>query len=581
MILKSFKILFGLSIIFLFNSHLQSEDKIDIWKNKDKKEKSLEQKNLGEQKKKDKINLKESQKIKIDQKIEIDDDLSPNDKDQQIFGIYDPAENNFDLNMWSTTRAEDVKSSLKRLRGIKLSKTSTEILENILLSFSYPPEGMTTNEFAKLKINWLIDNNRQDLIENFLKSNDEFEDKSKAIQYLVDKNIAKANIKEGCEKIKFIDSNLKDSYLEKFKIYCLVFNKKDSQARLLLDLLREQKRSDKFFDDKINYLLGISEKTSAKVNEKNLLNFYLSSITIKNFEYEPKRNTKKEIWQYLNAANLIKVDDISNKSKIKDLELAANTGQVNEELIFDIYKQIPFNLNTLINAKNLYQTFDGSDSRSLIFQKYLLSEDIESKVYYLFLLDELFKKDGLKNIYVKFLSSELKIIGLKNIPENYQEIAKKSIVLDDQELNFRKIKYNDKILHQSKIVRFYVDNESKKKTQKDIDKILKKINKNKKYFFSAKDLALVDSLIKDGFEIPNLSNFRDLASKFDVPKNLLQLIEKKQNGFLALKIVEILGEDEPYQLDPETIYFITNLLNEMDLINIRNKVIVSALPQRV
>ena len=581
MILKSFKILFGLSIIFLFNSHLQSEDKIDIWKNKDKKEKSLEQKNLGEQKKKDKINLKESQKIKIDQKIEIDDDLSPNDKDQQIFGIYDPAENNFDLNMWSTTRAEDVKSSLKRLRGIKLSKTSTEILENILLSFSYPPEGMTTNEFAKLKINWLIDNNRQDLIENFLKSNDEFEDKSKAIQYLVDKNIAKANIKEGCEKIKFIDSNLKDSYLEKFKIYCLVFNKKDSQARLLLDLLREQKKSDKFFDDKINYLLGISEKTSAKVNEKNLLNFYLSSITIKNFEYEPKRNTKKEIWQYLNAANLIKVDDISNKSKIKDLELAANTGQVNEELIFDIYKQIPFNLNTLINAKNLYQTFDGSDSRSLIFQKYLLSEDIESKVYYLFLLDELFKKDGLKNIYVKFLSSELKIIGLKNIPENYQEIAKKSIVLDDQELNFRKIKYNDKILHQSKIVRFYVDNESKKKTQKDIDKILKKINKNKKYFFSAKDLALVDSLIKDGFEIPNLSNFRDLASKFDVPKNLLQLIEKKQNGFLALEIVEILGEDEPYQLDPETIYFITNLLNEMDLINIRNKVIVSALPQRV
>ena len=580
MILKSFKILFGLSIIFLFSLPLQSEEKIDIWKNKDKKEKILEQKNLGDQKKKEVINLKKSQKIEINQKIEIEDTFSSEDKEQQIFGIYDPAENNFNLNMWSATKAEDVRSSLKRLREIKLSKTSTEILENILLSFSYPPEGMTTNEFAKLKIRWLIDNNRQDLIENFLKSNDEFEDKSKAIQYLVDKNIAKADLKEGCEKIKFIDSNLKDAYLEKFKIYCLVFNKKDSQARLLLDLLREQKKSDKFFDDKINYLLGISEKTSTKINEKNLLNFYLSSITVKNFEYEPTKNTKKEIWQYLNAANLIKIDDISDKNKIKDLELAANTGQVNEELIFDIYKQIPFNLNTLINAKNLYQTLDGSDSRSLIYQKYLLSEDVETKVYYLFLLDELFKKDGLKNVYSNFLSSELKTIELKNIPKNYQEIAKKSIVLDEQELNLGKIKYNDKILHQSKIIRFYVDNETQKKTQKDIDKILKKINKNKKYFFSAKDLALVDSLAKDGFEIPNLSNYKDLASKFDIPKNLLQLIEKKQNGFLALKIVEIIGEDEPYQLDPETIYFITNLLNEMDLINIRNKVIVSALPQR-
>ena len=581
MILKSFKIFFGLLIILLFNLPLQSEDKIDIWKNKDKKEISLKEKNLSEKKNIDKINLKNSQAIKIDPKIEIEDNFSSDKSDQQIFGIYDPADNNFNLNMWSTTSADDVKSSLKRLREIKLSKTSNEILEKILLSFSYPPDGMTTNEFARLKISWLIDNNRQELIENFLKSNEEFEGKSKAIQYLVDKNIAKANIKEGCEKIKFIGSNLKDAYLEKFKIYCLVFNNKNSQARLLLDLLREQKKSDEFFDDKINFLLGISEKTSTKINEKNLLNFYLSSITIKDFEYEPSKKTKKEIWQYLNAANLIKIDDISDKKKIKDLELAANSGQINEKLIFDIYKQIPFNLNTLINAKNLYQTLDNSDSRSLIFQKYLLSEDIESKVYYLFLLDELFKKDDLKSIYVNFLSDQLKVIGLENIPENYQEIAQKKIVLSEQDLNLGKIKYNDKILHQSKIIKFYVNNESQKKTQKDIDKILKKINKNKKYFFSAKDLALVDSLAKDGFNIPNLSNYRDLASKFDVPKNLLQLIEKKQNAFLALKIVEIIGEDEPYQLDPETIYFITNLLNEMNLIKIRNKVIISALPPRV
>ena len=96
------------------------------------------------------------------------------------------------------------------------------------------------------------------------------------------------------KKIKFIDSNLKDAYLEKFKIYCLVFNKKDSQARLLLDLLRE-KKSDKFFDDKINFLLGISEKTSTKINEKNLLNFYLSSITVKNFEYEPTKKKKRDM----------------------------------------------------------------------------------------------------------------------------------------------------------------------------------------------------------------------------------------------------------------------------------------------
>ena len=72
-----------------------------------------------------------------------------------------------------------------------------------------------------------------------------------------------------------------------------------------------------------------------------------------------------------------------------------------------------------------------------------------------------------------------------------------------------------------------------------------------------------------------------MTSKYLIPQNLIQVLEKKQNAFLALKIIEIIGEDEPYQLDSETIYFITNLLNEMNLIKIRNKVLISALPQRV
>ena len=142
--------------------------------------------------------------------------------------------------------------------------------------------------------------------------------------------------------------------------------------------------------------------------KKTYLNFYLSSVTIKDFNYTPSNKTKKEIWKYLNAANLIKIDDVNDKERIKELELAANQQQVDEKIIFNIYKQIPFNLNTLINAKNLYQTLNTSDARSLIYQKYLLSEDIVSKLEYLFLLDELFKKDDLQNIFSKKMSDAFK-----------------------------------------------------------------------------------------------------------------------------------------------------------------------------
>ena len=579
MILKSSKKFLSLLIIFLFFSPIQSEEKIDIWKNnKSKKEeiKSTDQKDTNSNKK---LNFKIDINKNVNQTIKIDENLNDSERDR-VFGVFDPEDYNFNLNMWSTTNADDVRASIKRLKKIKLSKTSSELLENVLLSFSYPPEGMEEKEFIQLKINWLIDNNKKDLIEEFLKLNDDFYGKSKVVQFLVDDSIAQANIKKGCEKIKFIDSNIKDSYLEKFKIYCLVFNNKKSQAQLLLDLLREQKQSDKFFDDKINFLLGISSQTSDKVNDKNLLNFYLSSVTIKNFNYEPNQSTSKEIWKYLNAANLITLEDITDKKKISELELAASLNQVDTEIIFGIYKKIPFDLNTLINAKNLFQTLDDIEARSLIYQKYLLAEDISSKLEYLFLLEELFKKNKLLTVYSGFLGKQLVEIGLENMPENYKELAEIKI-LSNQESEVGKVKYNDKILHQSKIMKFYLENESNKKVQKDINKIFKKISKNRKYFYSAKDLALIDTLIEDGFKIPSNFDYDKLASKYEVPSNLINLIEKKQNAFLALKIIEIIGEDEPHQLDPETIYFITSLLNDMGLVRIRNKVLNSALPLRV
>ena len=119
--LKSFN-LYCLLIIFLFSTPLKSEDEIDIWKKNNTEEKESTQINK-------KINKEETQKLNFDsiktielnQKIEITDgSLKENSQEAKVFGIYDPADNDFDLNMWSSTKAEDIKSSLKRLEKIKL-----------------------------------------------------------------------------------------------------------------------------------------------------------------------------------------------------------------------------------------------------------------------------------------------------------------------------------------------------------------------------------------------------------------------------------------------------------------------------
>jgi len=577
MTLKSLNKYISFFILFISFLPINAEEKIDIW-SKDKKE-NTETNKLKDNKINSAVGSEIINTSKIDKDIQIEGKILDNSQEIKIFGIYDPEENNFDLNMWTQTEAEKVRSSFNRINKIQLSNTATKLFENTILSFAYPPKSMDEKEFVTLKIDWMIENKKIDLIEKFLKQNNTFPNKKKLIQYLVDSNIAKANIKEGCNKINFLDKNIKDSYLEKFKIYCLVFNKKKNEAQLQFDILKEENQSDKFFNDKINFLLGITNKTSKKIKDDNLLNFYLSSVTIKNFKYEPKENTKKIIWEYLNAANLIKLDDDRDKEKLKSLEIAANQGQFDKQKIFDIYSNIIFDLSSLIKAEDIYQTFDNIDARALIYQKYLLSDNDENKIKLLFLLKDLFQKDNLSNIFVKFLSDRLKEINLDNVSESYQEVVQNNIITEE-ELRLGKIKFDDKILHRSRVLKYFNEEINQKKAQKDFIKIYKKIKKNKKYFFSAKDLALVESLAKDGFKIPKEFDYQEISKKYNVPSNLLQLAKSNESAFLTLKLVEIIGEDEAYNLDPETIYFITHLLNENNLKKIRNEILISALPQR-
>ena len=131
--LKSFSYLICLLIFFSFST-LLSEDKIDIWKDKQKIEKKSQENKIQEPQ--EKTNIRSSQTIKSSDKIEIQSGDEIQSDEQKIFGIYEPADYDLTLSMWANTKAEDLKSSLKRLDKIELSQSSKEILEIILFSFS-------------------------------------------------------------------------------------------------------------------------------------------------------------------------------------------------------------------------------------------------------------------------------------------------------------------------------------------------------------------------------------------------------------------------------------------------------------
>jgi len=497
---------------------------------------------------------------------------------QSVIGIFDPEENNFNLDMWKKSDGNDVKKVLKRINKLKLSKLSENLLFQVLFTNAYPPKSnLNSEEFLEIKIDWLINKKRISDLETLLRNNPEVGKNSKAIKFLINEYLSSADIKSACDKISFIDRKVQNSYLDKFTIYCLINNKREEEAELVFDILRERGFKDNFFEDKINFLLGITEKTNQKILDNNLLNFYLSHITSNKFEYTPSDKTDKYIWKYLSSANLIDVNNFEDENVISTYEQAALQDSFDKEEIFKIYLKIYFNFNQLSNAEEIYKNLPNYMARALIYQKILLSDKAEKKIDLAILLKNLFAKDKLYIIYAEELSNILKSISSNEIPEEYVELVKENLY----EKSNTKIKFDNEILHRSKIIKHFLeDNPKLSRTEKDFKSVYKKIKRNKKYFISIKDIVVLESLLADGVTLPNDINYTELSADLTVPKNLKDLASQNQLGLVMLKIVEIIGEDKISDLDPETVYFLNKILNELDLKKIRNTILSEALPLR-
>ena len=562
-------------IILTFNSALGEDEPIDIWeKQENKKEQSNKSNNEKDITIESPILSDDVSKIII--KI---DENNIEDQNRSVIGIFDPEENNFNLNMWSRTDGEDIKKVLKRIDKLKLSKLSEDLLFQVLFTNAYSPEkNLDSDEFLKIKIDWLFNKKRIKDLETLLKTNPEVGQNPKAIKFLINEYLSYADIKSACGKLNFIDLKVQNTYLEKFTIYCLIHNDQKEEAQLIFDLLIERGFEDKFFEDKINFLFGIKNTTDEKILDNNLLNFYLSYITSSNFKYEPTDKTDKYIWRYLSSANLIEVNNFENENVILSYEQAALKNSFEKDEIFKIYLRMNFNFNQLVNSQEIYKTLPNYKARALIYQSMLLSDNIERKLHLAFLLKDLFIKDKIFIIYAEELSNILKSIDEEEIPEDYVELVNQNLYKNLT----NKIKFDNEILHRSKVIKHFLDNNEKNsKTEKDFKSVYKKIKKNKKYFISIKDIVVLESLAADGVSLPEDLDYSALSSQLTIPKNLYDLAKQNQIGLVMLKIVEIIGEDNISDLDPETIYFLNKILNELNLKKIRNNILSEALPVRV
>ena len=162
---------------------------------------------------------------------------------------------------------------------------------------------------------------------------------------------------------------------------------------------------------------------------------------------------------------------------------------------------------------------------------------------------------------------------------NYTNFYNKYIEEDKAELT--KIKTNNKILHQSKLLNYFKEENTYKNITKDLNDFLKKIKKDKKYFFSKKDAILVEALKSDGINVSKKYDSLYETSDSEMPADIQVLVDNNEMGLALLRIVEVIGQDELKYIDGDTLYFIVNTLNQLDIDPIRNNILLKVLPLKL
>ena len=328
--------------------------------------------------------------------------------------------------------------------------------------------------------------------------------------------------------------------------------------------------------------MGYVNEPDILISEDTILDFHLSHRTNPEFRYEPKESTSKKIWKYLSTSNLLdNIQDVelTNFDKILFIEKATHEKNYTEKELFEIYKRFQFNINQLLNVKDSSKVLSNIEARALIYQGILITTEIDFKLQLMNALKNSFKNDGIENAFNQELSKLLKEISPEKIPSNYTIFYKKYINDDKDELT--DIKINNKILHQSKIVNYFKVENSIKDISKDLNDSLKKIKKNKKYFFSKKDIILVEALKSDGIKVLGKYNSLYEVNKSEMPSDIQSLIDNQDMGMAMLRIVEVIGQDELKNIDEDTLYFIINTLNQLDVDPLRNKILLKVLPLKV
>ena len=484
---------------------------------------------------------------KINQSEEINDN-------EIIFGLYEPRETNISLNFWSVIDQNTYDRFIKKILQTN-KKSLTALSERILLTktnlSSFPDKGSKHLEFIT---DWLIKNQKINLSDKVVSQNKVINNNSQLIKFLFIHYLSNGQIDKACNYINFKTASVQNVELDKFKIFCLINNKKIKQALSQLELTRETNSLDNFFIEKINFLAGINEKRGSK-NFDNVFNAHLTLRVINDDEIKFEDFSKnKELRNYFFKSGIANklLEETMNKSSSDEkkklnelvifLERSANEDLYQSKKILEIYKKYNFSFDQLFRVEDAVQNLKRPESHAILYQAMLLAQKPETKIKILNSLREKLILNGLTKIAEPVYFSELNKISSTR-KDLIDENLFKEIEIYNQNKNKNNQEFDNNFIYSSELKKLLIkgiDKKDKKKILKLLGNFDKKI-KDKTYKLNNKDIALINLLKREKIDLPgSLTKFL-YNQKVYIPNEIFNALEKKSNDDALLKTLIFLG----------------------------------------
>ena len=326
--------------------------------------------------------------------------------------------------LFANKKFEEIKRFIEILPVNSTDETIQNLIYDILVSkknFDRDLVGLDEDKLLfKTIVNKLFQTGRLSEIELIYSQTSELENNTFIIKKMIEGNLLRNRHSEACKILEKVNQD--PLFFGKIMIICNIINSKFDQAKLGLQLLKEQNQpGDIFFIDLAFSLMSEKDITQSEDLKKNLdqikeLNpIIMSSLQFAdispNFEQIEKLTTSGLLFILSNPS-------VDTELKIFCSEILVKQGRISVEMLSEAYRLSRFEPKEIQNAEKIYKSLAPIRARPLLYQSIIRDNKPESKFRKIIALIKISKIDNLLP-KMSYLLGDL--IDYKKFARNHQD----------------------------------------------------------------------------------------------------------------------------------------------------------------